>query len=81
MVGAIQIGDVRTELVAIHHLKRLVVLADGQTSSVRNLGSHTHTTLLGGDDDNTIRTTATVDSGGRSVFQHVEGLDILRVDR
>ena len=81
MVSTIQIGDVRTELIAIQYLQCLVVLTDGQASCIGNLRSHTRTTFLGGDNNNTIRTTTTIDGGGRGIFQHVERLDILRVDR
>ena len=37
--------------------------------------------LLGGDDDHTVRSTGTVDGGGGSILQHVDGLDVGGVDR
>ena len=49
-------------------------------------GVHAHDrglggTLLGGDDDHTVRSTGTVDGGGGSILQHVDGLDVGGVDR
>ena len=37
-------------------------------------------TLLGGDDDHTVRSAATVDGCSRGILQHGEGLDVVRVD-
>ena len=49
-------------------------------------GVHAHDrglggTLLGGDDDHTVCSTGTVDGGGGSILQHVNGLDVGGVDR
>ena len=63
-----------------HHVKRLLTHADGGATSIGDRGLHILTALLGGDDDDTVRTTTTIDGCGGSVFQHVEGFDILRVD-
>ena len=43
-------------------------------------GLCTSLTLLGGDQDHTVRSTATVNSGGRSILQNRETLDVVRVD-
>ena len=67
-------------LIAVEHVG--VLLDDGSrnVTVVAYLRSHVLTTLLRGDDDDTIRTTRTVDGGSRSILQHGEALNIIRVD-
>ena len=36
--------------------------------------------LLGGDDDDAVRGTRTVDGGRRSILQHLDGLDVIHVE-
>ena len=66
--------------VTIHQLKRVALNANGYTTIIAHLRSHTLAALLRGDDDNTVRTTRTVDGRCRSVLQNVERFNILGVN-
>ena len=67
-------------LCGIHHVERVLVGADGHATGVRHLHALTPATFLRCDNDDTVRTAATVDGRGRGILQHVEGLDVLRVN-
>ena len=69
-----------TEGIAVHHVDGLVLLAHGDVAVVGHLGLHAGTALLGGDDNDTVRTAAAIDGRGRSVLEHSETFDVGRVD-
>ena len=81
VITLVQIAHELAELVTIHDVDRLLLHAHSHVTIIGNTGALTATAFLGGDDDDTIATTATIDSGGRSVLQHVEALDVLGVDQ
>ena len=67
-------------LVACHHVECRTVLFQ----TVAGVVAHLHIlagALLGGDDNHTIRSTRTVDGGGRSILQYRIGVDVVGVDR
>ena len=72
--------DESTILVAVHHLKALLAHAQCCASRIGNARLHTLAAFLRSDDDDTVRTTRTVDSRGRSVLQYVERLNVLGID-
>ena len=77
---AIHIGNELAVLVAIHHVHRLLAHANRHVTSICNGGLQAvATSLLGGDNDDTVRTTATIDGGCRGILQDVERFNILRV--
>ena len=76
----IQVGDKLAELVAGHHVDRLLAHAGRYGTVVGDLGSLVGTALLGSDDDDTVGSAGTVDGGCGSVLQDVEALDIGRID-
>ena len=78
-VFAIQSFNVCTELVSAKNINRVLLLADGYATRVRNGRLLTLATLLGCNDDDTVRTTGTVDSSCRSILQDTERLNILWV--
>ena len=67
------------KLIPRHHLLHTALLVDRHTSVVAHLQLSTFAAFLGGDDDYTIRTTATIDSSCRSIFKHREALNVSRV--
>ena len=71
-------GDEFAILVCIHHIHTVGSGAEAYTTVVADLRL-TARTFLGGNDDDAVRTTATIDGGGRCVLQHGEGLDVGRV--
>ena len=79
-VTFIYLGHGRTVLVAVHHVGELLLGAQRHATRIAHLRGTALAAFLGGDDDDTVRTTATVDGGGRCVLQHVERLNILGVD-
>jgi len=79
-VALIEVLHKLTILVAIHDVDGLLLHTHRCATVVAHAYLLALTTLLGGDDDNTIRTTATIDSCGRSVLQDIEALDILGVN-
>ena len=72
-------ADEVAESGCVEHVDCLLLPAERHATVVRYLDV-ARVALLCRDDDDTIGTAATIDGGGRSVFQHVEGLDVLRVD-
>ena len=78
-VFAIQSFHICTELVCAKNINSVLLLADGYATRVRNGRLLTLATLLGCNDDDTVRTTGTVDSSCRSILQDTERLNILWV--
>ena len=78
---AIVVLDELAILVSVHHVELLRDGADGERAVVSHLRSLVLAALLGGDDDDTVRTAATVDGRGRGVFQDGERLDVVRIDQ
>ena len=72
-------GDILAELVGSEHVELLGNRTHGIVATISDLSAVA--TLLGGDNDYTIRCTRTVDCSSRSIFEHGESLDVLRVDR
>ena len=68
-----------TELIAIHYLQTVLNGAGRYIAVVCQTDLTILRALLGGDDDHTIRSTRTIDSSSRSILQHGEALDIVRV--
>ena len=64
----------------IHHGILVEYLLECNVAVVAHLGGSTLRTLLGGDDNHTVGTAATVDSGGRGILQDVHRLDVGRID-
>ena len=60
----------------VQHVDVFLLHAHCKAAIVKNIHALAAATLLGGDDDYTVRTTATIDSGGRCILQHVEGLNV-----
>ena len=54
--------------------------AQGEASAVGNLRSLPFPPLFRSDNDDAIRATRTIDGRCRCVFQHIEALNVLRVD-
>ena len=75
------IDDVVAILVAGEHVVRVALHADRHIAVIRNTGSTVGAldTLLGGDDDHTIGSTATIDGSSRSILQYGEALDVFGV--
>ena len=70
-------------LLELTGIQYLVFLLDGRYSDIAIVGngrSLTCTSLLGGDDDDTIRSTRTIDGCCRSILQYSKALDIVRVN-
>ena len=55
-------------------------LLEADIAVIGHLGRSALATLDGGDDDHTVGTTGTVDSGGRGILQDIHRLDIGGVD-
>ena len=72
--------DVLAELFGTHNLHLVRVYRNAQRAVVRHAG-FVATALLGGDDNNTIRCTRTIDCSSRSIFQYGERLDIVGVNQ
>ena len=64
----------------IHNIQCLLLCRDRNIAAIANLWSLTAASLLCSDDDDTIRSTATINSGSRSILQYSEALDIVRVN-
>ena len=77
---SIHILNKSTIFIAIHHVKRLLTHTDGSATGIRDCGLGVLASFLGCDNDDTIRTTATIDSSSRSILQNVERLNVLRID-
>ena len=79
----VQSVDARHQCAVGGAVQCIVLLLYGRhrdVAVVRHLGYGTALTLLGGDDDDTVRGAATVDGRCRGVLQHGEGLDVVGVD-
>ena len=79
-IAFINLGNKVAVLVSVHDLNALFLLAPGHTTVVGNARTLSAAAFLGGDDDDTVRTTATIDGGCRGVLEDVEALDVLGVD-
>ncbi len=77
--GRINFGLQFHEVVSIHHVQGLCHLGDTEAAVVGNL-CLADFSLFGGNDDNAVRTTCTIDGCGRGILQDVNGLDIRGVD-
>jgi len=67
------------EIVAVHQVHGVSYFANTDTTIIRE-SCFSGFTLLGCDDNNTIGTTRTVDRCCRSIFQYVDGFNIVRVE-
>ena len=72
--------DEFTILIGIEYIECLLLHRVGHVSVIAHLWSCTLASFLCSDDDDTIRTTATIDGGGRSILQYGEALDVVRID-
>ena len=79
-VLAIHIFNICAIFVTAHNVISLLLHADGCASCIRNSRLLAFVSLLCRDNDDTVRTTATIDCCCRSILQHVEALNILRID-
>ncbi len=79
-VHACVLGQERAVLVGVHHLKTLGDDIGTYIALVIELRLAACLAFLGGNNNDTIAGAATVDSRSRSVFQHREGLNIIRVN-
>ena len=77
--GLVDVAEGTTIFVSVQHVEFLGIEAPTQVQAVVEL-LHALLALLGGDDDDAVGTTRTVDGGGRSVLQYVDALDILGVN-
>ena len=68
-----------TERCSIHSFDTLIRVFCGKGSRIANLNL-VLCTFLSGNDDDTVRSTRTVNCGSRSIFQHGESLNVVRVD-
>ena len=66
-------------LCSVHHLGYVVECREGNGTCIIQ-GNLSFLTLLGCYEYYTIGTTSTIDRGSRSILQHLDALDILRVD-
>ena len=66
-------------LLTVHDAEVLGRLLDAVAARERNLGLALGT-LLGGDEEYAIGSLCTIDGGGRSILQHIDALDVGRVD-
>ena len=83
VVTAVALEDVLNQaavLITREHVDVLTACGYGDTTVVAHSYLATDA-LLRGDDNDAIRSTATIDSGSRSILQHGERLDIVRVNR
>ena len=64
----------------VHHRILLEDTPEAHITIIGHLGGRTLSTLDGGDDDHTVGTTGTVDSGGRGILQDIHRLDVGGVD-
>ena len=76
----IHLVDVGAELAGGHHGQLVGVGLDAHAAAVRYAG-RVAAPLLGGDEDDAVRSTRTVDGRRRSVLEHGEGFDVVGVDR
>ena len=71
--------DEVTILGSAEHIKGLLASRKSNVSVVAHVSCLTFASLLRGDDDDTVRTTATIDGSRRSVLQDGEALDVLGI--
>ena len=71
---------VLTELVAAKNVKFLRHGSDADATVVGDLRAAVLATFLGGDDDDTVGGTRTVDGSGGGILQHGEAGDVFRID-
>ena len=79
----ISLESVIHELVGIHHFWHACQLLDAIISVIRDgslLCLVCTLASLGGNHDDTGRSTGTIDGGRRSIFQYVDAVDIVRVE-
>ena len=79
LLTTIVVLDELAVLSSVHHIELLRNGTDGESAVVGNLRCLVLTAFLCGDDDDTVRTAATIDGRGRGVFQYGERLDVVRV--
>ena len=80
LVACIGLLDELTILVTGHHIERLFLHAHRHTTGIRHLNWLVGMSSFGRNDDNTIGTSRTIDSSCRSIFQHIEAFNVLRID-
>ena len=80
LVASIGLLDELTILVTGHHIECLFLHAHRHTTGIRHLNRLVGMSSFGRNDDNTIGTSRTIDSSCRSIFQHIEAFNVLRVD-
>ena len=77
---SVHVGYKLTEFVTVHYVDCLFLSADRYVTAIVDCRLRTTLTLLSSDNDNTVRTTRTVDSSSRSILQYSECFDIVRVN-
>ena len=77
--GLVDVAEGAAIFLSVQYVEFLGIEAPAQVQAVVEL-LHALLALLGGDDDDAVGTTRTIDSGGRSILQYVDALDILRVN-
>ena len=73
--------DIRLEFGRVHHVHLVTDSTYRNVAVVGNAGLGALAALLRRDDDHTVRSAATVNGSSRSVLQHGERLDVVRVDQ
>ena len=71
-----EVGATVDDVVGIHEVGGLVPVAERYISVVGDFGLLLTMTCLGGDDDDTVGTTGTVDGGCRGILQHIDRSDV-----
>ena len=66
-------------LAGVHHVHGLCPGGEGEVAVVAHLHGSTRAALLGGDENHTIGTAATIDGTGTGILQHGERLDVGRI--
>ena len=75
----IRLPQALTELLGVEHRHTVDIAGDGDTGIKIDLDT-TLLAFLGGNDNDTICGTRTIDAGGRSVLEHLNGLDVVAVE-
>ena len=80
LIACINTLDEVAIFVGIQHIQALPACAQRHVAGVRHPYRLVSVPTFRGDDDDTIRTSRTIDGRGRGIFQHIKTLYILRVD-
>ena len=75
----IKFGYVSFEFIGIHYVYCLLQYTGGNVTFIVHLWFAACFPFLCSDDNHTIRSTWTIDGGGRSIFQNSESFDVIRI--